>query len=217
MEIYKAKVVKEIIKYYGHNLLPQAGETIHYHLNKLARKLKDGLSEKREFLLKEVNNYHPKFLGKNIDDLMELTFDLTECQETMAREYGFQSWKEIQQLKNKPCDIEFEECLSCLLSGDSKILKGYFKSDPTLAQKTSPYGHKATLLHYTASNGVEMWRQQVPLNLQEIISILLENGANKNDKMKVYGGNYTAFDLFITSTHPIDAGIDVRGISDLLS
>jgi hypothetical protein len=54
---------------------------------------------------------------------------------------------------------------------------------------------------------VEIWRQQVPLNLPETVSYLLEEGANPGAKMKVYGGEYTAAELLLSSLHPRNAGI----------
>ena len=60
---------------------------------------------------------------------------------------------------------------------------------------------------YCGNNGVEFWRQQVPLNLKTIILFLLENGANKNATMSVYGGEFDTLSLLTTSAHPINAGI----------
>ena len=71
----------------------------------------------------------------------------------------------------------------------------------------SQYGHRASLLNYAGSNGVEFWRQQVPLNLAEIVIYLLEAGADKNATMKVYGGEFNTFELLTTSIHPLRARI----------
>jgi len=86
-------------------------------------------------------------------------------------------------------------------------LKSLLKKHPKLLTEHSSYGHKACLLHYTASNGVELWRQQVPTNIVEIAKILLHQGADKNAPMKVYGREFTAYALAESSGHPYDAGI----------
>ena len=41
-------------------------------------------------------------------------------------------------------------------------------SDPSLIHRRSSFGHRSTLLHYVGSNGVETYRQRVPMNLAEI-------------------------------------------------
>ncbi|MDH3698954.1 MAG: hypothetical protein OER83_01835 [Flavobacteriaceae bacterium] len=43
--------------------------------------------------------------------------------------------------------------------------------------------------------GVELWRQQVLTNIAEFAKILLQQGADKNALMMVYGGEFTAYAL----------------------
>ena len=81
------------------------------------------------------------------------------------------------------------------------------EENPDLIFQKSKFGHQATLLHYVASNGVEFWRQIVPHNLPEMISYLIEKGADKNAKMKVYGGEFSVLPLLESSAHPYAAGI----------
>ncbi len=69
---------------------------------------------------------------------------------------------------------DFEETVDALLSGDFKKFQEHIARQPSLARQHSRYGHGATLLHYAVSNGVELWRQQVPLNLPEMVRYLLE-------------------------------------------
>jgi hypothetical protein len=94
-----------------------------------------------------------------------------------------------------------------MLAGDFKGIKKIITGNNALLNQKSQYGHEATLLHYSASNGVELWRQKVPLNLPEMVEFLVENGANRNARMKVYGGEYTAAELLLSSAHPRQAGI----------
>ena len=81
------------------------------------------------------------------------------------------------------------------------------RDSPYLLSATSSYGHQATLLHYVASNGVEFWRQQVPMNLPAITSYLLSAGANRDATMKVYGGDFDTYALLVSSAHPLAVGV----------
>jgi hypothetical protein len=63
------------------------------------------------------------------------------------------------------------------------------------------------LLHYVGSNGVETYRQKVPLNLAAITRLLVEAGADVNATANMYGGGSTALGLLVTSDHPAKAGV----------
>jgi hypothetical protein len=93
-----------------------------------------------------------------------------------------------------------------LLRGDIQKLRGLLAADPSLVHQRSSFGHHATLLHYVGSNGVETYRQRVPMNLAEITRLLIEAGANVNAKANMYGGS-TALGLLVTSDHPAKAGV----------
>ena len=216
MEIYKAQVVQSIQNYYGAALYPNENKSIGDHLEQLADMLMVGLSQGVRCLYNEVNNYHPQYLGKNIEALSNLRFNLEDSRITIANEYGFTSWKEVEALRSTLYNMPFEKCVNHLLSGDKENLLSSLSINNSLTSTNSQYGHKATLLHYVASNGVEMWRQQVPLNLLEMVQIILEKGADKNDLMHVYKGQFTAFSLFTSSAHPIDSGIQWDEVACLL-
>ena len=65
---------------------------------------------------------------------------------------------------------------------------------------------RATVLHYAGSNGVESYRQVVPLNLADIVDFLIRAGADPQAEATIYGGS-TARALFESSTHPIQANV----------
>ncbi len=73
--------------------------------------------------------------------------------------------------------------------------------------RRSAYGHRATLLHYTAANGIEIRRQVVPTNAAEVIAALLDAGADRSAKLHAYGGEFDVLAMFKTSAHPHDAGV----------
>ena len=207
MKIYKHKTVEELENFYG-DLLTQIK---HYngvrdHLRELASKMYEGVVARNEAVLNEISNYHWKHLGKSPTVLIRAKLSEDDCRQAIANEYGFRRWTEVEHLRS-PYNVPFEIAINTMLDGDLPELKKQLSKNPELLNYKSPYGHKATLWHYAASNGVELWRQKVPLNLPAIVSYLKETGVNTNAKMKVYGGEYTAAELLPSSAHPREAGI----------
>ncbi|WP_159092068.1 hypothetical protein [Aquimarina sp. Aq107] len=197
----------EITNFYG-NLLYQTDSypLVRDHLDKIANRMLEGMLENRDVVFREINNYHPDYLGQSIKKLKKLNLTINDCRTTIANEYGFKNWSEVEKLKDS-YDQNFEKAINLLVNGDFKELKKLITSYPDLVTRTSKYGHKATLLIYTASNGVEMWRQKVPKNLPEITRFLIDQGADINATIYTYGGYFKTADLLATSTHPFETGI----------
>ena len=102
-----------------------------------------------------------------------------------------------------PCSVAMSRsCVACS------------PGDPSLVHRRSSFGHRSTLLHYVGSNGVETYRQRVPMNLAEITRLLVEAGADVNATANMYGGGSTTLGLLVTSDHPAKAGVtgDVRKV-----
>lgn len=207
MEIYKPSTVKELESFYG-DLLTKSNEfsSIHDHLSALSDRMYEGVQSQHETILTEVSNYHWDHLGKSPSALIKLGLTEDDCRRTIANEYGFRRWTEVAHL-NFPYDKNFEWCVNALLDGDMELVQKFVSENTAIVNQKSDYGHKATLLHYAVCNGVELWRQKVPLNLPEIVDFLVSKGANTQAKMRVYGGEYTASELLLSSAHPKEAGI----------
>lgn len=103
------------------------------------------------------------------------------------------------------------------MNGNKDDLQKILNDNPDFIKQQSNYGHRATSLHYRASNGVELWRQQVPNNLLNIAKVLIKYGADVSATMNVYNGQFTTYELYKSSTHPCDAGINGNEIMGLLS
>lgn len=184
------------------------------HLSKIADRMLEGILEQEDNIYKEINNYHPEYLGKSIEELKTINFTIDDCRTTIANEYGFKNWKTVEQ-SNTQYDLVFENVVNQLINGDFNALKNSINVHPYIISKRSNYGHQATLLHYTASNGVEMWRQKAPKNLPLITEFLIHKGANVRAKMKVYGGYYDTLSLLKSSIHPFNAGIEDQMVTIL--
>ena len=207
MEVYKPKTVNDLEIFYGDLLLKVADfASISDHLSKLSDRMWEGVQSKNEAVLSEISNYHWRHLGKPASMLLACKLTHEDCRQSIANEYGFRRWTEVAHM-SFPYHIDFENAVNAMLEGNIDIVKKLISEDNSLVNNKSPYGHNATMLHYAVSNGVELWRQKVPLNLPEIVAYLMEQGANRNAKMKVYGGEYTAAELLPSSAHPVNAGI----------
>ena len=204
--IYKFSGVADLQVFYGDLLVDYSSHSIRDHLSLLAERLFEGYINKDLAVIPEINNYHPDWLGKGADEIFAAQLQLSDLQFCIASEYGFRTWAAVMEI-GQSYDEHFEKALKSLLDGELQSLKALLNAYPNLSKQKSPYGHQAHLIHYVGSNGVEIWRQQVPLNLAEITKALLDAGADKSATMEVYGGSFTTHQLFTTSVHPYEAGI----------
>ncbi|MDW3196885.1 MAG: hypothetical protein R8G66_31200 [Cytophagales bacterium] len=204
--IYKFSGVADLQEFYGDLLIDYASHSVNNHLSLLAERLFEGYNDSNLVVIREINNYHPDWLGKGADQILGAQLQLSDIQLCIASEYGFKTWQAVMDV-DQPYDEYFETALNALLEGEVQSLKVLLNAHPNLVNQKSNYGHGATLLHYTGSNGVEMWRQQVPMNLAEVTKTLLEAGADKSATMQVYSGEFTTLQLITTSAHPYEAGI----------
>lgn len=162
-----------------------------------------------------IKNWHPELAGLPHEEILSAPFAITDAQQTIAREYGFGGWSAVEKLGKRRFDEAFEAAVDAVVMGDVVQLQAALAQEPLLITQVSSFGHRATLLHYTAANGVETWRQQVPYNVVDVAQILLAAGADPLAKMQVYGGAYTARELVETSVHPAAVGVG-SGLSQLL-
>ncbi len=205
VEIYKHEHVISSQQCYGALLDNYMNWPVSKHLDLLAQKLLEAYERKSHIAAIEINNYHPDWLGKEPNLIFQANLSLDDIRQAIASQYGFRHWRDLE-LVDRPYSIPFEMAIKALLNGEKQTLKYLLDSNPDLVKERSPYGHEAQLIHYVGNNGVEMWRQQVPLNLTEIVTALLEAGADKSATMNIYGGQFTALQLFESSAHPHDAG-----------
>ena len=161
-----------------------------------------------------ITCWHPKLVCHSADDIMNSKFTLEDARQTIAREYGFADWSDVEARGARPPDLDFELAVDTLLCGVVQKLRGLLASDPSLIHRRSSFGHRSTLLHYVGSNGVETYRQRVPLNLAVMARLLIDAGADVNTTAGMYGGGSTALGLLVTSDHPAKAGVtdEVRNV-----
>lgn len=183
-------------------------------LDRQAHRIIEGHNAGDRAVVTQIRCWHPKLVCHSADEIMGSSFTLDDARQTIAREYGFADWSDVEARGATPPDQDFEIAVDALLRGDVETLRSLLADDPSLIHRRSSFGHHSTLLHYVGSNGVETYRQRVPMNLAEITRLLVEAGADVNAMANMYGGDSTTLDLLVTSDHPAKAGVvgDVRNV-----
>jgi hypothetical protein len=133
----------------------------------------------------------------------------------VSRDHGFASWSSV----DGECDPHFERAVDAVVLGRVDELNRLLADAPDLVSRRSAYGHRATLLHYTAANGVEIRRQVVPANAAEIVALLLDAGADPAATLQAYGGTPDTLAMLKSSAHPRAAGVaaDIERVLTLAS
>ncbi len=153
--------------------------------------------------------------------LMAEKCSLANAHLVLSRSHGFATWakfsKHLEALARKGTTVaRFETAAGAIVNGDALAVKRLLRADPKLIRATSTREHRATLLHYTAANGVEGYRQISPSNIVEIAELLLRAGAEVDATADVYGGGCTTLGLAATSVHPEKAGVQEALLQVLL-
>ena len=146
------------------------------------------------------------------DTLTRRDCALTSAQFVIARAYGFESWPKfaahLDGLARAASPISaFEAAAEAVIAGDIAVLDALIRRQPDLVRARSTREHRATLLHYTAANGVENYRQKTPANAVAIVELLLSAGAEVDAEAAMYGGGCTTLGLVATSVFPERAGV----------
>src|SRR5262249_54743304 len=91
----------------------------------------------------------------------------------------------------------FETAVRAVVNGEVEALRALLDDEPDLVHQHSQRQHRATLLHYVATNGVELpfpgaHRRGVPLRqtpttAPAIATLLLERGADPDALARTYG------------------------------
>ena len=165
-----------------------------------------------------LRNHRPDLVDASPSQMFSAPLPKEESRELAARYFGFSSWSNVVDNGGILLDPDFEAAVEAVVTGDVSKLRTLFDKSPGLIADRSSFGHRSTLLHYVAANGVEIHRQFVPDNAVEIARFLLDQGADPDALCETYGGglSQTPLCLLISSGHPDDAGLKVPLVEVLL-
>jgi ankyrin repeat protein len=184
-----------------------------------------------------IGQRHPRLPGRpntndrnavSDDDIRRTKVTVSDARAIIAGVHHFESWadftKHIRALNQKnSATARFEAAADAIVNGDAKTLHKLLRATPELIGMRSPREHRATLLHYTGSNGVEQYRQKCPKNIVRIAKILLSAGPEidadldygRAQKTYCERGGSTTLALAATSCHPAEAGVQIE-LMDIL-
>lgn len=141
-----------------------------------------------------------------------------DARDALAREHYFRTWDAAVAAGDRTVDRRFEAAADAIVAGDAGMLAHLLAEDPQLATARSPWGHRQTLLHHLAANGIESARQwQTPHNAVELTHILLAAGADPNATCESYSPRDTVLTLLCSSAHPAEAGLQTTLIELLVA
>lgn len=134
----------------------------------------------------------------------------------IARGHGFADWAAVAAARDRPVDPRFEAAVDAIVAGEPDTLRALLAADPARARARSPFGHRATLVHYVAANGVEPSRQwQSPGTAVPVLRVLLGYGADPDAVADAYGGGLTPLCALVSSAHPARAGVQGGLVEEL--
>src|ERR1044071_2772181 len=158
---------------------------------KQARELAKGYRTAGTETMYLIRQRHPRLSGRpNTNDRNPVTDEQirqtgvtpADARAIVAGVHQFESWSDftrhIGELNRKSSPVaQFEAAADAVVKGDTTRLKRLLRDNPDLIRMRSAREHRATLLHYVGSNGVEQYRQKTPKNIVRIAKRCLTRGA----------------------------------------
>lgn len=204
------------------DIIPLTSDPTPEYYEKQAATLADASRSVHNDLARHIRTYHPEPFRITHLNRPETNFGLDDARAVVAREHGFVDWPAMLahmaglQEAGSPV-AQFEQAADAVVEGDIGVLKQLLQTNPGLVHARSTRGHRATLLHYVAANGVENFRQKTPANALEIAELLLANGARPDALADTYDSQWgTALELLVSSAHPAKAGLQTPLAEKLL-
>jgi hypothetical protein len=184
-------------------------------LHLLADRLADGHRRRRRGAFVEIGNWHPELTGRPENEIWSARLGNRDYLDTVARGHGYRDWAAVSAERPTRPAAHFEQCVEDILAGDVEAVAGSLRAYADLVTMRSHWGHRATLLHYLAANGVEIYRQRVPANAPDLARLLLDDGADVAAKANMYGGERATLGMLLSSGHPAHAGVTAE-LADVL-
>jgi Ankyrin repeats (3 copies) len=163
---------------------------------------------------------HPRFRGQTVDKVGAERLALDDARLVVAQQESFDTWADlvafVDAMSQSGAAARFEAAVDAVVSGDLATLQSMLREHPALIRERSTRRHHATLLHYTAANGVEGRRQKTPANAVAITKALLDAGAEVDALADMYDHKCTTMSMLVSSAHPANAGLQIPLAETLL-
>lgn len=204
------------------DIIPLTTDPTPEYYEKQAATLADTCRSIHSDSVKYIRKYHPEPETLTQLNRPDTNFGLDDARLVVAREHGFVDWpaflQHIADLKEPGSPVaKFEQAADAVVQGDLPKLKVFLQDNPALVHERSSRGHRATLLHYIAANGVENFRQLTPPNALDIAGALLVAGAVPDALADTYDTKWgTTLELLVSSSPPSEAGLQTALAEKLL-
>ena len=195
------------------------------------KRSKDLLDAVKRGGIDDVRQWAARFYPDEVDDVVRAAeqgllpraqrgLKLADGQWFVAWLHGFESWPKllhhIEGVGRKDSDVSlFESATDAVVGGDLAKLRAVLDRHPELIRARSTRDHHATLLHYTAANGHEGFRQRTPKNALDVARLLLARGAEPDALADMYEHKCTTMEMLVSSVHPHAAGVQAA-LAELL-
>ena len=204
------------------DVLPLISDPTPEYYEKQAATLADTCRSIHSDSVKYVRKYHPEPEKLTQLNRPDTNFSPDDARLVVAREHGFIDWPALLQhmadLKEPGSPVaKFEQAAEAVVQGDLPTLKALIEDNPAIVYERSSRGHRATLLHYIAANGVENFRQVTPPNALDIAETLLAAGAAPDALADTYDTKWgSTLELLVSSSPPSEAGLQTALAEKLL-
>ncbi|MCF0073893.1 ankyrin repeat domain-containing protein [Dyadobacter sp. CY261] len=195
------------------DILPLTSDPTPEYYEERAATLADTSRSVHSDLAKHIRTYHPEPFSITNLNRPNTNFGLDDARAVVAREHGFTDWPALLQhiaVLHETSSVvsQFERAVEAVVQGDIPTLEQLLERNPMLVHERSSRGHRATLLHYVAANGVENFRQATPDNALDVAEMLLSAGAKADALADTYDTKWgTTLELLVSSSHPAKAGV----------
>lgn len=162
-----------------------------------------------------LNHGHPEYQGYATHHIPFGQLPTADIQLAVARALGYTNWPQMIS-RQDTIDPAFEEAVDHLIRGDQEQLADCLATNAQLIRQSSPFGHRAGLIHYLAFQGIEIWRQQVPDNVSEMADLLLQYGA-RPDQPHLIGGGRLALLRLIADSHVLESAGQTSALLEVFS
>src|SRR4051794_30562708 len=104
-------------------------------LDRQAQRIAEAHKAGDRAVVPHITCWHPTLVCRSADDIMTGPFTLDDARQTIAREYGFADWSDVEARGTHPPDPDFETAVDALLGGDVEALRGLLAGDPSLVHR----------------------------------------------------------------------------------
>ncbi len=207
-EVYVHPQIQQVLDLH-HDLLGEAflARPVIETLADIAQQLHKAHSEGDSRAIVQIRNWLPGAARQGDEQILLNLLSADDARLAIAREYGWDSWREVARAAPGPPDRTFQRGVQATVHGELAELRRLLREEPGLVRARSSFGHRATLLHYLGANGVEFQHQMTPRNAPEVARALIGAGAEVSATARFYGKDTTVLPLIMTSAHPSAAGV----------